>query len=189
MLYELHLTTTPDADVGRWSALCHGLGIKPLVIELAAGTHPRQVMMAATHEGDDPSAAGWRDGLWSAFEAAGFSIVRVKLEAPLDKASGRDSEYHEAHVKMLLTDDEARLLPEVAADAEMHISRNILAPNAFGRGKWYMTARSYGGTRYDAAERFAQAYAVVAARLLGVRMEMETVLADSNPGLDEGWAA
>lgn len=189
MLYELHITTAPDVDVQRWVALCRALGIKPLLIELAEGEHRRQVMMAARHEGDDHSAERWREDMAAAFTAAGFPIVRQKLEVPLDKATGYAPIYHEAHVKMLLCRDEVNALPRIAAHAGMHASRNALVVEVGGLEKWYLTSRAYGINIHAAADRFGEAFRAVHECLPGVRMEMETVLADTNPLLDEGWAA
>lgn len=186
MLYELHLTTTPDADVEKWSALCSALGIKPLVIELDRGDHPRQVMMAATHSGDDRSVDNWRDTLVVAFASAGFPIVRQKLEVPLDKAGVYTKfAYHETHVKMLLSpyisDSRVRV-------AGWHTSRNALQTNVDGRSKWYLTRRAYGVDIHAAADDFHQEFGEIVGSLPNVRMEMETVLYDSNPSLDDGWA-
>ncbi len=191
MLYELHVTTAPDADVTGWSALCRALGIKPLVIELAGGDHQRQVMMAAQHAGDDASARAWRCDIIDAFRVAGFPVVRVKLEVPLDKAAGYADAalYHEAHIKLLLDADGARALPGVAIHAGMHASANALQRGDGGLSKWYLTSRVYGCDIRAAADQFGEAFLRVHECMPGVRMEMETVLVDTNPLLDAGWAA
>jgi len=189
MIYELHITTEPTVDIERWVALCGGLKIKPLHIALATGEHPSQVMMAATHEGDDASAARWAITLSDAIVASGFPIVRSKLEIPLDKGVLRPpGAYSEAHVKLLLHPETAKRLPVVAKDTGMHVSRNLLQPDVAGLGKWYLTLRYYGTSANAAASVFADAYGAVSRHLPGVRMEMEKVLSDSNPGLDAGWA-
>lgn len=190
MQYELHMTTAPDVDVDHWSALCAWLRTKPLLIRLATGESPRQVMMTGRHDGDDQSAATWRGNLHAAFGAAGFPIIREKMEIPLDKSGDYPAAYYEAHIKMLLAEPEARALPDLADAVGLHLSTNELARTVDGREKWYLTARAYGVDLDDAAAGFGEKLAhVTSLGWHGVRMEMEAVLADSNPALDAGWAA
>lgn len=189
MLYELHITTAPDSDVTRWTAVCAALGIKPLVIELDEGEHTRQVMMAARFEGTSSEAVLWRRRLEDAFRAAGFILARVKMEVPLDKAADFERPcYHEMHVKILCDEGLAHRLPAIAKATGLHLSRNALVPLDHGLGKWYLTARSYRVSYLEAGRVFGERLQALQHHIPSIRMEMETVISDTNPSLDDGWA-
>lgn len=187
MLYELHLTTVPDADIDRWARTCDELAIKPLVIELEGGEHPRQVMMAATYQGTDPGAFTWSMRIQENLVKAGFPVVRAKMEVPLDKASCYSTPaYHEAHVKCLLSPDEVEDNLYAAEINGWAASRNALYPSAEGLEKWYFTQRMYDCSYLVAGERLAFSFSQMPMRGT-VRLEKETVITDTCPGLDEGW--
>lgn len=193
MIFELHLTVDhdhPDFDLDDWCALCEHHGAKPLDIRLAHGRHDRQVMFAAVHEGSNRSAGFWKAGLSAEVEAGGFVILRSKLEVPLDKSAPYTSPvYHECHIKSLLPADERDEIVGKLTDAGWLASWNDLFPRDTGREKWYFTLRSYSTDFIQAGRDFAEAYAALAEiNWFTVRMESETVIQDSNPDLDEGWA-
>lgn len=187
MLYESHVTVLDPYDT--WFDLCRSLAIKPLHIELDSGEHPLQRMCAVVHDGSLDRAKAITAGIEAAARGACCQVIRTKLETPLDKASDHlHYVYHEAHIKMLLHPDEAAKLPALADLAKLHLSRNLLLADVDGFEKWYLTARSYDGDFRLAAKRFAAAFATITKFLPGVRMEMESVLSDTAPELDKGWA-
>lgn len=191
MLYELHLTTDNSVNIYDWIDFCNEQKIKPLHIELKGDeSYDDQVMFAAVHEGDDESASKWAETLDAHMYCSGFEVIRAKLEVPLDKSSPYESPvYHEAHVKSLIHSD---LVDNVVKFARTHgwiASRNGLYRELDGHEKWYFTRRAYGIPYYKAGTAFKKAFADLPN--FGwhtVRMEMETVITDSNEELDAGWA-
>ncbi len=191
MLYELHLTASRADEVGHWMNTCGDLHIKPLLIELeGGGFHPKQMMMAAVHEGNDRSMHAWWKGIKSGLELAGFQISRTKIEVPLDKSVPYDAPaYHEAHIKSLI---DQRDVLQVVMFARAHgwvASRNALFKSDDGLEKWYFTQRAYDVDYKTAGSQFRKAFgALPDFSWHTVRMEMETVIQDDNEGLDAGWA-
>lgn len=191
MLYELHLTTESTVDLNAWLTFCGSWDIKPLQIQLE-GDEPYadQIMFAAVHSGDDDSAKAWVAEISEDMVECGFPVIRTKLEVPLDKSSPyKEPVYHEAHVKSLIN---SNLVDNVVKFARGHgwiASRNGLYRELDGHEKWYFTKRAYGTHYLDAGTEFKKAFADLPS--FGwhtVRMEMETVIADSNEELDAGWA-
>ena len=193
MIFELHITVDhndPDFDLGEWQRLCRAIDAKPLDIRLYDADNDRQVMFAAVHEGNDEAAEAWWAWLREEVENSGFKILREKLEVPLDK-SGRYGEppYFETHIKTLIPKDDVPLAVAALSDMGWMCSYNDLFTTDEGREKWYFTWRTYGGHFTDAGREFAAAFAGLREfAWFTVRMESETVIYDSNPDLDKGWA-
>lgn len=196
MLYELHITVQEQERNDEWQDFCTREGIKPLLIELV---HPEvannlQLMFAARHEGTDDTAAEWHYDLTQTVQFEGFTIDRSKLEVPLDYAAPyRTWSYHETHVKALLTKDEEDFTIPTARELGWAVSRNLYKRDDAGLSKWYFTKRDYDYDFRTAANEFTRHFTNLSDTLLPapdgvVRMEMETVLHDSNPELDRGWA-
>lgn len=193
MIYELHITVDhdhPDFDLDLWSHICALMSAKPLDIRLAEGLHDRQVMFAAVHEGDDASMRDWKARLTQCVVANGFSILRTKVEVPLDKSAPYTHPvYHEAHIKSLIPADEVPRIVASLTNAGWIASWNDLFTEDAGLQKWYFTWRAYGVPFIQAGREFAESFAYLTeVNWHTVRMESETVIEDSNPALDEGWA-
>lgn len=196
MLYELHLTVKEKDRTEDWKKLCQAEGIKPLLIELVRPEveDKLQLMFAATHEGTDDTAAEWHYDLTQEVAAAGFTVIRSKLEVPLDYSAPYHTwAYHEAHVKALLFEDEAVWMIPTARELGWVVSKNNFKESDAGLEKWYFTVRDYRHAFRTAAGEFGRLYSNLTDSLIPasdglVRMEMETVLHDSNQELDDGWA-
>jgi hypothetical protein len=196
MIYELHLTVDhnhPDFTLDRWKQFCDRFGAKPLDIRLAAEVPPRaqrQVMFALVREGDDSGAWRWMHGFEHDAQRSGFKVLRSKLEVPLDKSAPYHSpEYHETHIKSLIPAQEVDVLVPQLCDMGWVASYNALFPRDAGLEKWYFTQRAYGVSFTQAGREFAESYAALTEiNWHTVRMEKETVIEDTNPSLDEGWA-
>lgn len=193
MIYELHITVDhndPDFYLESWVAACEQWDAKPLDIRLAEGKHTRQVMFAIVHQGDDMTAHDWVYRMLRKVHDAGFVILRQKLEVPLDKsASYLRPPYHEAHIKCLIPADESAHAVDRLCNAGWVASYNDLFRDDAGMEKWYFTWRAYGVDFKWAARAFADQFADLSDVCWhAVRMESETVLQDTNPDLDEGWA-
>jgi hypothetical protein len=193
MLYELHMTLADDALGGAgWQDFCNLRGIKPLKIELhGGGAHPVQIMTAQTTECDPGDAMSWAGIQREKFINHGWGIQRVKLEVPLDYGIGvyDDPVYHEVHVKLLSEPDMAPRYVERAVAYGWVASRNLWYTEVAGLEKWYLTLRAYDVPALKAADKFAQAWEDIRPFMPpAARMEKETVIFDSNPDLDAGWA-
>lgn len=190
LIYELHLTTTPDVDLDSWADACNELGVKPLDIRLHGEDieHDRQIMFAGVFDGTEEKADYWVLYCQSFMESHGFSIERTKIEVPLDKsASYKEPVYHEAHVKCLLTPDQADANLRLAAREEWVASYNALSMDYDGFAKWYFTQRRPGNWDYRDAGSFFSTMFSNFNPIGSVRMEKETVIYDSRPELDTGW--
>jgi len=200
MLYELHLTTAPSADLGEWSRMWKTLDIKPLAIQVASDEgvpeNPFQVMMAAVFEGNDDEARDWVFGLEAIMEDKGFDLVRSKIEVPLDKSVQYRPAYYETHVKSLIQPAHTDEVILAAEDLGWKASTNVLFSHEAGLEKWYFTRRAYddGSDTFNylnIGHQFSKAFSELVNADLPfhtVRMEKEAVIGDTNPGYDEGWA-
>lgn len=191
MLYELHLTTKPETDDFEWQDVCQEIGVKPLRIDLAGGNprNPVQLMTASTHEGDDGSAYAWRHGLIAELGFRGHSVIRAKLEVPLDKSEPYEHPaYHEAHVKALIPKEHLHRFLNAGERLGWMMSVNMFYPVEMNLAKVYFTARAYDTDYRAAAAVFQSRFSRLSFDMpFAVRMEMETVVMDNNPELDEGW--
>jgi hypothetical protein len=196
MMYELHITVDHEAPgfyLADWIGFCNRHAIKPLDIRLDSShaKRPRQVMFAvvAEHGGPTSFAYVWRNEWEAAVLSSGFKILRSKVEVPLDKSAGIEAVYHECHVKALIPADAVPAVVDEARDIGWLASWNNLFPDDAGLEKWYFTLRNKHDDFKRAGHGFAQAYGHIASfNWHTVRMEKETVIYDSNPALDEGWA-
>jgi hypothetical protein len=136
--FEAHMTV--DAGPERREAfamLCERIGVKCVLIELAAGRSPSQPMTAAYHRGDLATVLGEIERHYVGLVEGGFSVVRVKIEAvatnagvPVtdDEATAFPDAYFEFHAKLRLpkTDDNVGLesLLDLCVRHGAHLSRN-----------------------------------------------------------------
>ena len=80
--FEAHLTV--DTDRADFAALCRELGVDHVGIELAEGVHRAQPMTASHHRGELADVMVEVEALRAKLVAAGFTVVRTKLEAAVD---------------------------------------------------------------------------------------------------------
>ncbi len=196
MLYELHVTVDGPCSKRRtWQQTCEATGSKPLLIELHGTPSANVQMMNAQTIECDPMyvMGGWVSERKAAVSDA-FRVVRSKLEVPLDKGfvAYPNALYHECHVKALVKPGDVDVFIGQAKLSGWVISRNLFFANLAGYEKWYLTQRRYDMHALQAANEFCDAWADLRPRLAGVaaaRMEMESVIGDTNPDLDAGWSA
>jgi len=189
--FEAHLTVETDTPARRaeLDALCAELGVDHVGIELPAGVHRAQPMTASYHRGELAAVAGEIEALHARLVAAGFPVVRVKVEAALDNEGLPTADgYHEFHVKVRVPDPAA--LDALAALAASHggrLSRNDRRRDDAGAQR-FVTLRVY---RSDRAAAEARLDALLAA-LAGAGFEIagtarEYTIYDSRIELDAGW--
>jgi len=198
--FEAHLTVDAD-DLERraaFEALCAELGVKCVLIELAAGVHRSQPMTASYHRGELAAVLGEIDALHARLWDAGFPVVRVKIEAaamnsgvPItdDEAAQIDG-YFEFHAKVRLpavTSDLAALRA-LCESRSAHLSRNDRKRDERGVAERFITQRVYGAGRTRAASEFdALLRDLAQAGHAVVSMKREYTIYDGRLELDAGW--
>ncbi|MCB9763696.1 MAG: hypothetical protein H6739_28260 [Alphaproteobacteria bacterium] len=200
--FHSHLTVRIDDPqaVERLRAFCRQRRVKLTVIDLAdtAGRAQRDVMTTAYHVGRGPDALravlGEVAELSCALEAAGFPVLRAKLEhESLPTLPALDARrYRELHIKLALPADrfEAELdrLRAMSDGWGFVLSRN---PHE-RRGDvvhQFLNLRRYAGTPAQ-ADAFAAALvaALTEAAFAVVETRRETAIVDTNLGHDRWWA-
>ncbi len=197
--FEAHVTVRCGADeLPRFEATCDALGVKHLRIELAAGVVTAQPMTGSVHRGTLREVQAEVHDLARALVAAGFEVVRTKIEAlqhnadlPVTDAAAaaEPARYFEYHLKVVVPPDTPLVaLRDAAASAGGRLSRNALRRRADGAEERYVTLRVPGLGRASADARFAALEAAVAALPVKiVRRVREYTVYDSNLALDRGW--
>ena len=208
--FETHLTlAAADHESAAAWATAHGAAfrdacgadaaIKFSRIVLDRGEAPDQPMLTITGNGtlEDQrvTARQWCDRL----RAAGFTVVRVKVEAspfnadiPLttpEAAALPDGYYFEHHVKLVLTGDaDIARAREVGVRHGGHLSRNARRALENGRHERFVTQRCYRIGRPEARRRLDAMLAdLTGAGFPPAEVEQEFVVVDDNPLLDRGW--
>lgn len=189
MLHELHVTVENTGDGSTWEEACEMTGSKPLLIELIPKGSV-QMMNAQVADIDPDDLQTWIASRVAVLPNE-YRIIRIKSEVPLDK--GIDTYhlpcYHECHVKVLSDGWQEQHCTLLAQRLGWIASKNLYLPITAGMRKWYLTQRRYGIDALSAAKEFHEAWAQIAPNMPpAARMEMETVVSDTNPALDAGWA-
>jgi hypothetical protein len=199
--FESHLTIEA-ADLAqrqRFQEVCGQLGVKCVLIELPQGATRSQPMTACHHHGDIARVLGEVDSLCRRLRAAGFALVRVKLEAVAANEGVPDSDeeasrfppenYFEFHVKLCLSENADREALGICCDRHAaRLSRNALKTEEDGRTERFVTMRVYGAGRRSAFARLeALERDLSAAGFAIVNRQREYTLFDSAERLDAGW--
>ncbi|MFE3900551.1 hypothetical protein ACFXPY_09320 [Streptomyces sp. NPDC059153] len=207
--FETHLTVRLDPRPGtcgaeadesarleRWAER-HGLKLTRILLD--RGAVPDQPMLTEQGRG---SLTGRRSAarLRSAeLNAAGFSVVRVKIEAApwnediprtADEAAALSPVCHfEHHIKLTLSGEpELAVARAVAERHSAHLSRNARRAVQEGRHERFVTQRCRAVGRPQARARLdALLGALGAAGLEVLEVEEEFVVHDDHPAVDAGW--
>ncbi|MGW2179797.1 hypothetical protein ACWCXX_17190 [Streptomyces sp. NPDC001732] len=203
--FETHLTVRfdpraddaeEDARLARWARL-HGLKLTRIVLD--RGAVPDQPMLTERGRGSlsgQRAAAGLRA---EALSAAGFPVVRVKIEAApwnedvpgtVDEAAALSPDCHfEHHVKLLLSGESDLAAARAAAERHgAHLSRNARRTDGRGRHERFVTQRCRAVGRPGARARLeALLRALAGAGLEVLEVEEEFVVHDDHPAVDAGW--
>ena len=183
--FEAHLTVDTDRKAD-FEVLCGELGVDCVGIELPDGAHRAQPMTASHHRGELAAVIGEVEALHARIVAAGFTIVRTKLEA-LASNEGvpppDDSGYFEFHVKVRVDPDRLDELARIA-----HAGGGRLSRNDRRTSQRFVTMRVYRATRAAAeAQLDAMLAALDAAGFDHAGIAREYTLYDSRIELDAGW--
>ena len=186
MVFETHITVDA-AKIQRWKEFCADAFIKPLLIQLSHGENPRQLMCSAPFSADHDEGEHKSMELRKKVEAAGFRVLRVKLECPLDySAMFHYPAYYEFHMKLILDEAGAKKIPAVCQELGLRASRNLFSAGD-GLQKWYLTGRDYMRNMMIVKTEFERSHRLTEQYLEVDGMDMECVIFDTNPGLDLGW--
>lgn len=197
--FEAHVTVRPPAGgLDGFRAACAQLGVKCIEIELPVGETPAQPMTASTHAGALPDVVGEVAALAAALAAAGFEVVRQKIEAMPDNAgvpasdadaAAQPERYFEYHVQLAVAPDAD--LAALAAACTPHgarLSRNARARRPDGAAERFVTLRVHAG-RATAEARFGELVRTLTAfpKVHVEKRICEYTVLDSDLAVDRGW--
>jgi len=186
MIFEAHITVD-SKDVEAWQEFCREEMIKPLYIRLTRGSHPDQLMCSVPFSADLEATKQRVSMLEAKIRNAGFLILRSKLECQLaHSALIQTPAYYEYHMKLTLDEAGVTDLLPVAKKLSVGVSTNLLAMNGKWE-RWYLTGRDYTKNMGIASDEFRRLRRQVEQYFSVEGMDMECVIFDTNPGLDEGW--
>ncbi|PHQ51452.1 hypothetical protein BLA24_13780 [Streptomyces cinnamoneus] len=199
--FEAHVTVhaSQDDDVRRLERHAADHGLKFTHILLDRGRTPSQPMLTLRRSGPLPQVAAAVEDTVQDLTAAGFTVVRTKIEAApwAEGVPGTDEAakalggryYFEHHVKLLLdpgTDTTATTA--LAAAHSAHLSRNARRVRPDGRTERFVTQRCrLVGARTAGARLDALVTALRSGGHTTESVEREFVVHDSDESLDAGW--
>jgi hypothetical protein len=187
-LFEAHLTVDTDRRAD-FEALCGELDVDCVGIELPDGVHRAQPMTASHHRGELAAVIGEVEALHARIVAAGFTIVRTKLEASASNEGvppADDAGYFEFHVKVRVDPMRLDALARIARSSGGRLSRNDRHRDDLPQR--FVTMRVYRATRTAAeAQLEALLAALDAAGFDRAGIAREYTLYDSRIELDAGW--
>ncbi len=197
----MHLTVHPDVDEARLTdwAVTHTLRYSHIVLD--RGATPDQPMLTLTESGTVDGMKRTVRTLTAAMRSAGFSVVRVKIEASPHNAqipqSAQEAEslsadcYFEHHIKLLLSGhDDLRRIRTLAEPHSAHVSRNARRPVGHDCHERFVTQRCRGVGLTEASRQFEDLRKDLSTNgFTIVEVEQEYVVHDDHPALDAGWIA
>jgi len=200
--FEIHITVdmgqcTAD-NVELFKSTCMGLRVKPIVLDLQTGSMLKDVMTSSVIVTDNKGAYEEMKRISNGLTAAGFSVVREKIEtvpwhpaAPSEetaiKAMPKDC-YFECHFNIHVeTDAHKEEVHRIAEMFDAHLSRNAFKITQSGYNQM-MTHRVYDGTRED----FAREVKMIAQEIEDSDLTLEKVIQefsiyDTKVSHDAGW--
>lgn len=199
--FETHITVClkDSNQVEALQAWGIDRGLKFIHIVLDRGIHVSQLMLTRHGTG------GLSDQLKIASESskslnvAGFSVVRIKIEAapwnqdvPQSNAEAANhpcDRYFEHHIKLLL-EPSANIvtLMELAERHSAHLSRNVLRIRNDDYCERFVTQRCLAVGRVEARQQLQDLLKAIAPLgYLVIEVEAEFVVYDSNLKIDAGW--
>lgn len=197
--FETHITLQLPVQEEEFRRDCARLGVKPIVIELPAGSTPTQPMTSGETQGTLATVLAESRELWRKLEGLGYRPTRLKIEAgPTNRGlphSDTEAEnlpadfYYEHHLKVEVRDDATRRwVEQICASRQAHLSSNALKAHPDGRREYFVTVRSYAIGRQTAEagiDRLAEDFRTAGVPLL--KRICEYCVYDSRPGVDDGW--
>lgn len=187
--FEIHITVElpNSADVNTFTQICSEVGGKSLLIELAKGENPQQLMMSKCvfKENLEKVLEICKDDC-AIFALKGFFPNRVKIEVDFNFADlfpeKSRRKYFEWHGKIELEFYEKLL--EICRKHTAHISKNSLKGES---GFRFITLRENGEKSIFENRVFSLIEDLQKYGWEIVKQESEFCVFDSNISLDKGW--
>lgn len=138
-LYEIHITVKSDGEIEQFKECCAELEVKPLVVQLANGAVPDDVMTSSSIKCTPSELRDECMRILIGLEVMGWRTIRCKVECPpfhskVVKLQSQDIlpfQYFESHIPIRVTASDdlevLRILCEHHLD--MHMSANAFKVN------------------------------------------------------------
>lgn len=195
-LYEIHITVRSDGEIEQFRECCAELEVKPLVVQLANGEVPDDVMTSSSIRCTPSELRDECMRILIGLEVMGWRTVRCKVETPPfhNKVVGLKPEdilptqYFEAHLPVRIANaQQHRNLSVFCKAFGIHMSANAFKVNDDIRTVM-ATIRS---TAWDAAE-FKRNVDAAVTILTEMKCDVETpvvefAIFDSNRSHDDEW--
>lgn len=132
-LYEIHVTVKSDGEISQFIEACSLLEVKPLVVQLAGGSVPDDVMTSSEFEGTPSELRDECVRILVGLAAMSWTVVRCKVEcAPfhskvreIQPAQILPSQYFECHIPVAVsTGDDLGALRALCRLYDIHMSAN-----------------------------------------------------------------
>lgn len=133
-LYEIHITVKSDGAIEEFKACCAELEVKPLVVQLANGKVPNDVMTSSSIKCTPSELRDECMRILIGLEVMGWHTVRCKVETPpfhskvvhLQPRDILPFQYFESHIPVHVTDEDNTDLLWVICTRhlDMHLSAN-----------------------------------------------------------------
>jgi NTP pyrophosphatase (non-canonical NTP hydrolase) len=158
--FEIHVTVKNE-DTQRFIDTCKIIDVKPIVLDLQAGSETIADMMTSSKfMGNNLSAYHENKRISSALSEAGFTVLREKIETVSwhPAAPNADSHVHdmpkdcyfEAHLGLVITDgSDMDALKQFCEHYKLHLSKNAFKRYENGNYTQMATLRMYTGYADD----------------------------------------
>lgn len=138
-LYEIHITVKSDGEIEQFRECCAELEVKPLVVQLANGAVPDDVMTSSSIKCTPSELRDECMRILIGLEVMGWHTVRCKVEtspfhskvAELKPEDILPFQYFESHIPIRVTvDDDLEMLRILCErHLDMHMSANAFKVN------------------------------------------------------------
>jgi NTP pyrophosphatase (non-canonical NTP hydrolase) len=156
--YEIHVTVqieSQDQWIDLFKSTCDLAGVKPIVLDLINNKETiKDAMTSSKHFGDNRSAYEAMKKISLQLIAAGFVIVREKIETvPWHPAAPQNlldlmpkDCYFESHIPVRLDEKYINILTSRCKEMNLHLSKNAFKAHEDGTRTFMATYRTYGGS-------------------------------------------
>jgi NTP pyrophosphatase (non-canonical NTP hydrolase) len=201
--YEIHVSVEEASSPDSFRAACASLDVKPIMLDLQSQNSGiiKDVMTSSVFFGTNKGAHDEMERIAAGLTGSGFSVVRKKIEttpwhpaAPSEanKAAMPPNCYFESHLNVRLkpSQNNSRLLKEIADMHHAHLSRNIFKKYADGTTSVMITYREYTGTAEKFAIQVKHLHDALEANNFDVdKLITEFSVYDTNVKFDAEWTA
>lgn len=202
-LYEIHITVKSDGAIDDFKACCAELEVKPLVVQLANGEVPDDVMTSSSIKCTPSELRDECMRILIGLEVMGWHTIRCKVETPpfhskvveLKPEDILPFQYFEAHIPILVNENTPIVhLRGLCRHLDLHLSANAFKVNNAERT--FMT--TYRSAAYT-AQKFREGVDLRVAVLSGDHPSynvfefsaetpvVEFAIFDSNRSHDDEW--